>query len=124
MPDKPLQIPEEINEPLPEDAIDQDETGAVWVGSPEAAKSDDGISDLFEVDSDSDTDDLVSVDMETDIIDGPLDDLTDVSEKDIMGDEIGQVPLEHQPNKKRIVRRMVRRRTLQGDAGMGGLNAY
>ena len=108
----------------PEPDIEEEEERAVWVGSPEASKADDGISDLFEVDTDTDTDDLVSVDMETDIIDGPLDDLTDVSEKDIMGDEIGQVPLEHQPNKKRIVRRMVRRRTLQGDAGMGGLNAY
>jgi len=77
-----------------------------WIGSPsrpEAKKYKDGISDLFEVDTADDTADLVSVDLEEDIIDadedGSLDSLTEVSEEDIMGDEeTGQVPLDYKPD--------------------------
>lgn len=76
-----------------------------WIGSqsrPEAKESSDGISDLFTVSdddvgaSDEDLSDLTDVDMEHDILDadedGTLDDLVDVTEADIMGDELGQRP--------------------------------
>ena len=76
-----------------------------WIGSPsrpEAQESSDGISDLFEIDSDDNTSDLVSVDIEKDIMDGNLDDLTEVSEEDILGDaETGQIPLEYKPDAPR-----------------------
>ena len=76
-----------------------------WVGSPsrpEAQEESDGISDLFRVDSDDDTSDLISVDLEKDIIDGDLSDLTEVSEEDILGDgETGQVPLDYKPDTPR-----------------------
>lgn len=73
-----------------------------WIGSPTKEDAEDGISDLFEV-SDEDIhggiDDLTSVDIEKDILDagedGTLDDLTDVTEADIMGDEDYDQP----PNK-------------------------
>lgn len=76
-----------------------------WVGSPsrpEAAEHSDGISDLFTVTdedvgaSDDDLSDLTDVDMEEDVLDagpdGTLNDLVDVTEADIMGDELGQRP--------------------------------
>ena len=95
----------------------------VWVGSKAAPdKASDGISDLFEFDSDAesaDVDDLVEVDFEKDILDagpdGTLDDLTDVSQEDIMGSP---------PRKKRArpVRRIVRRRPPMPPT-MGGFNA-
>lgn len=78
-----------------------------WIGSParpEAEESSDGISDLFEVGDDlTDTQDLVSVDIERDILDagpeGDLSDLVEVSEEDILGDEeTGQVPLNYKPD--------------------------
>lgn len=75
-----------------------------WIGSPdrpEAKKSKDGISDLFEVDDNPDTDDLVTVDMEADIIDGDLEDLTEVTEEDVMGDELGQTELDYKPTPQR-----------------------
>jgi len=92
---EPVSAPElEIN-PVPTSKWD-------WIGSPsrpEAQKSSDGISDLFEVDNEDDTEDLISVDIEKDIIDGDLDDLTEVSEEDILGDEeTGQVPLDYKPD--------------------------
>jgi len=75
---------------------------------PDAAKHDDGISDLFEVGQEDDTSDLVSVDIDKDIIDtnerGGLDDLTEVSEEDIMGDEeTGQIPLEYTPDDDEMI---------------------
>ena len=82
-----------------------------WVGSPsrpEAKKFDDGISDLFEVGNEDDTSDLVSVDIDKDIIDvserGDLSDLTEVSTEDIMGDEeTGQIPLEYTPDDEEMI---------------------
>ena len=107
--------------PEPDIEAEEEEERAVWVGSPEASKADDGISDLFEVDTDTDTDDLVSVDMETDIIDGPLDDLTDVTDDDVMGDELGQVPLEQGGKLRyRLPRRRIERR-YNNDGGMAGM---
>lgn len=82
------------------------------VPPPEAQKPviDDGISDLFFVPDDPDTDDVVAVDMDYDIIDadedGTLDDATTVSEEDIMGDDFGQSPLDgpgtQEARKKRL----------------------
>ncbi len=92
--------PELSPEPVPESGSKWD-----WVGSPsrpEAQGESDGISDLFRVDpgdvgaSDEDLNDLTEVDMEKDVLDadkdGTLDDLVDVTEADIMGDELGQRP--------------------------------
>jgi len=102
----------------------------VWVGAPDAPKqSNDGISDLFKVDTDADTDDLISVDIDRDIIDtdedGTLDDLTTVTEEDILGDDFGQTSLKG-PSKQRykLVRPPVRRvqRYLAPPASMGGMN--
>ena len=81
-----------------------------WIGSPsrpEARETEDGISDLFEIDSDlTDTQDLISVDIERDILDagpeGDLSDLVEVSEEDILGDEeTGQIPLDYKPDAPR-----------------------
>lgn len=81
-----------------------------WIGSPdrpEAQKTEDGISDLFEVGDDlTDTQDLISVDIEKDILDagpeGDLSDLVEVSEEDILGDEeTGQIPLDYKPDAPR-----------------------
>ncbi len=59
------------------------------------------MADLFEVKQDEilDTKDVITVDPEKDILDsdedGTLNDLTEVSEEDVMGDELyGQTPLE------------------------------
>ncbi len=93
-----------------------------WVGSPdrtEAQEESDGISDLFRVTaedvgaSDEDLSDLTDVDIERDILDadkdGSLDDLTEVTEADIMGDDdFGQRPAKpssRQPRRRRIVPR-------------------
>lgn len=94
----------ELFEPVPTPAP-VPSGGWDWIGSPsrpEAQEEDDGISDLFRVDpedvgaSDEDLSDLTDVDMENDILDagpdGTLDDLVDVTEDDIMGDELGQRP--------------------------------
>lgn len=106
---------EELNtittpEGLTEEDIEQ-ESGWGWVGSPDhpdAKKSSDGISDLFELDDDPDTDDLISVDMEHDIIDGDLSDITDVTEEDVMGEDIyGQSPLDA-PAEQKVKRIMPR----------------
>jgi len=100
-----------------------------WVGSPsrpEAQESPDGISDLFEVPTDDDTEDLVSVDIERDIMDGNLDDLTEVSEEDILGDEeTGQVPLEYKPDapRRKVLPRYRRTPTrYTPPASLGGMN--
>ena len=98
----PVPIPVPVLAPVPEP-----EQGSKWdwVGSPsrpEAQEESDGISDLFRVTaedvgaSDEDLSDLTDVDMEHDILDagpdGSLNDLVDVTEADIMGDELGQRP--------------------------------
>lgn len=65
-----------------------------------AKKKKDDMRDLFEVKRDDvlDTEDVVGVDMEKDIMDAdeehPLSDVTEVSEEDIMGNVYGQSPLE------------------------------
>ena len=63
-------------------------------------KPKDDMTDLFEVNREelTDTEDLVSVDIKKDIIDGDeegtLDDITQVTEEDVMGDDLyGQSPL-------------------------------
>jgi len=113
-------IPQSVNPPeqpperfADEEAQQQQESkpGWDWIGSPsrpEAKKHDDGISDLFEVGNEDDTADLVSVDIDKDIIDtnerGDLSDLTEVSTEDIMGDEeTGQVPLEYTPDDEEML---------------------
>lgn len=75
-----------------------------WLGSPKypgADKYSDGISDLFEFGNETDTDDLISVDIDRDIVDagndGTLNDLVDVTEQDIMGDDNGQQSLNYEP---------------------------
>jgi len=110
--DSPITPPEgdieeqELYSPVPISAPEPVRPGGWdWVGSPsrpEAQEEDDGISDLFRVTdedvgaSDEDLSDLTDVDMERDILDagpdGSLDDLVDVTEADIMGDELGQRP--------------------------------
>jgi len=97
---EPVPVPEPIPAPEPEQPSKWN-----WVGSPdrpEAKENSDGISDLFRVTeedvgaSDEDLSDLTDVDMERDVLDagpdGSLDDLVDVTEDDIMGDERGQRP--------------------------------
>ncbi|MDD4985204.1 MAG: hypothetical protein PHQ43_05360 [Dehalococcoidales bacterium] len=108
-------------EPMPEDDTNEitglepapvapNQSGWGWVGSPDHPKAQehsDGISDLFTVDDEdigagSDVDDLIEVDIERDIIDaneetGDLSDLVDVTEEDIMGNELGQSPLDYKP---------------------------
>lgn len=109
----PEPIPPMEVEPEPEPARmpSRKDGGFEWVGSErrdEAAEGD-GISDLFRVtDEDvgagADVDDLVEVDMEKDVIDagpdGTLDDLTDVTVADIMGDEEFGQPLTRQPKRR------------------------
>ena len=93
-----------------------------WIGSPsrpEAQEEDDGISDLFRVTdedvgaSDEDLSDLTDVDMEHDILDadedGTLNDLVDVTEADIMGDELGQRPSRPASQQYRVRRRALPR---------------
>jgi len=99
---------------------------------PEEEQGDD-MSDLFEVDREelTDTKDVVAVDIEEDILDagedGSIEDVTTVTEEDIMGDEFfGQSPLEGsdvQEQKKKVARarrpvRIVRLPPQQ----IGGLN--
>lgn len=96
-PPEPAPIPEP--EPAPEP---MQPSKWNWIGSPsrpEAQEESDGISDLFRIEDEDDTSDLISVDLEKDIIDGDLEDLTEVSEEDILGDEeTGQVPLDYKPD--------------------------
>ncbi len=102
----PDESADEVEEQPQETQEDKGKT--VWVGAPDAGgQAPDGLSDLFVVDEDPDTDDLVSVDIENDIIDGDLSDLTEVSEDDILGDELGQTDLDYHPDlprRKPVVR--------------------
>lgn len=111
----PIPAPEPILAPEPVQSSKWE-----WIGSPsrpEAKEHSDGISDLFtvtdeDVGAGADVDDLVTVDMEKDILDadedGSLDDLVDVTEEDIMGsDDYGQPPSR---NRKRLPRRGTIRR--------------
>jgi len=89
-------VPAPEPEILEDEGREQPQEGegkTVWVGAPDAPRqASDGISDLFEVDTDAeeaDVDDLVDVDYEKDILDanenGDLEDLVDVSQEDIIG---------------------------------------
>lgn len=99
-PPEPMSAPEPLPEPAPSSGSKWS-----WIGSPdrpEAQEYSDGLSDLFEVGNEDNGDDLLSVDIEKDIIDGDLADLTEVSEEDIMGDEeTGQIPLDYKPDMPR-----------------------
>jgi len=101
---EPTPVPAPVVLPEPEPAPSSGSQWG-WIGSPdrpEAQEHEDGISDLFTVDpedvgaSDEDLSDLTDVDMERDVLDagpdGSLDDLVDVTEADIMGDDRGQRP--------------------------------
>lgn len=75
---------------------------------PEEEKKGDDMSDLFEVNREelADTEDVIKVDPDKDILDadedGTLDDLTEVTEEDVMGDKMyGQTPLEGAPSQRR-----------------------
>jgi len=126
------EVEERELEPEPEQP--RGESKAVWVGSPGASgKSEDGISDLFDVSNKEEEDDLrdlTSVDVDADIIDadpdtGDLSDLTDVTEEDVLGDEdTGQFP-DATPARLRMMKRakLVRRATRRNvPTSMGGLN--
>jgi len=101
---------------------------------PEEEQSD-GMEDLFEVNREelTDTKDVVAVDIEEDILDagedGSIEDVTTVTEEDIMGDDMyGQSPLEGsdvQEQKKKVarVRRPVRIVRLPRQNNMEGLSA-
>ena len=104
----------EIFEPVPE-LVPAPSSSWNWVGSPdrpEAQEESDGISDLFRVTdedvgaSDEDLSDLTDVDMERDILDadedGTLDDLVNVTEEDIMGDDRGQRPSKPPSQQRRV----------------------
>jgi hypothetical protein len=101
-------------EPVVDQPEPRKEEGWGWIGAPDhpdAEKYQDGLSDLFEVDTDEindDVDDLVDVDYEKDILDandnGDLEDLVDVSEADIMGSAPRPRQRRVQPRPRRIVR--------------------
>lgn len=122
----------EPEEPTNEEQPEENKPGWDWIGSPsrpEAEEHDDGISDLFEVSdedvgaSDEDLSDLTDVDIERDIIDadedGTLDDLTTVTEDDIMGDELGQRP-SRPPSQQRRAKRRAQSR-YQPPTSLGGM---
>jgi len=110
IPITPLPPAVDATERLVEPPEEREEGKWQWIGDPnrpEAEKFDDGISDLFEVGNEDDTADLISVDIDKDILDvnerGSLDDLTSVSMEDILGDEeTGQIPLEYSPDDEEI----------------------
>ena len=111
---------EEQGQPAQEATEPESRPGWSWIGSPsrpEAKERSDGISDLFTVDDEDldageGVDDLVEVDMERDIIDagedGTLEDLTSVTDDDIMGSEDYGQPQSGrrriQPRPRRIIR--------------------
>ena len=109
-------IPVPVSAPEPEQSSKWE-----WVGDtnrPEAQENRDGISDLFTVTdddvgaSDEDLSDLTDVNMEEDVLDagpdGSLNDLVDVTEADIMGDELGQRPSKPASQQHRTRRRVPR----------------
>lgn len=112
-------------EPVPAPASVPESQGSKWdwIGSPdrpEAQEKSDGISDLFTVSaedvgaSDEDLSDLTDVDIEHDILDadedGSLDDLVNVTESDIMGDDdFGQRPSKPSSRQPRARRRITPR---------------
>jgi len=114
------ELSERIPVPAPEPA---QSSQWEWVGSPsrpEAQEHSDGISDLFRVSdedvgaSDEDLSDLTDVNIERDILDsdedGSLDDLTSVTEADIMGSEdYGQRPANPPSRQPRARRRLMPR---------------
>ena len=124
LPDGTIQmIPDtETEQPLPTQGDFADEKDSLpvvkksawqWIGSPdrpEAQKSVDGISDLFEFKNEADTDDLVSVDVDRDIVDadadGSLDSLVTVTEEDIMGYGPYSQPRKHNMKQVRRVRNL------------------
>src|SRR3972149_6068078 len=112
IPITPIPVPAPIEREELIDEVEEQPEGEsrpVWVGSDAASeKADDGISDLFEFDSEAemeDVDDLVDVDFDEDILDagedGTLSDLVDVSREDI----IGRAP---EPRRRRDARRPAR----------------
>ena len=89
-------IPQQSQQPQPQQLEQMPVTE-----QPEPAKKKDDMADLFNVDRNDllDTEDLIKVDMNRDIIDanseGDLSDLTEVTKDDVMGDEFyGQTPLD------------------------------
>jgi len=127
VPIQPIPVPAPIErEEIIDEAEEQPEgNGRVsWVGSDAAPeKANDGISDLFEFDSEAemeDVDDLVDVDFEKDILDinenGDLEDLVSVDREDITG----RSP---EPKRRRSTRRPARyTQRFQPPNSMGGLN--
>ena len=118
---EPIPLPIEEEQPEEEEV----KPGWDWIGSdsrPEAKKSSDGISDLFEVDVEAemdDVDELVDVDFEKDILDanenGDLEDLVNVSDEDIMG-----VAPKPKPRYRLAPRRSIRSRYIP-PTSMGGM---
>lgn len=125
---EPAPLPVPAPEPVPSSKWS-------WIGSPdrpEAQEKSDGISDLFTVSaedvgaSDEDLSDLTDVDIDKDVLDadedGSLDDLTEVTEADIMGDDdYGQrpaKPLSRQPKARR--RTIPRYQPPTSMSGLGG----
>jgi len=104
--------------------------GFIPAPEPEEKQGDD-MSDLFEVDRDelTDTKDVVAVDIEKDVLDagedGSIEDVTTVTEEDIMGDDMyGQSPLEAgaKEQRKRVIRARKPVRIVRLPRQVGGLN--
>ena len=80
-----------FEQPIPPEEVEEGEVEEVEEVE-ESVKYDDGLSDLFATpkldDPDMDFSDVVGVDMEEDIMDGDLSDLVEVTEEDIMGEDI------------------------------------
>lgn len=124
-PPEPVALPEPV-EPPPRPAFH-------WIGDasrPEAQEKD-GVSDLFAPETDPDTDDVVNVSVDEDVIDAdipenPLGDLLDTTEDDILGDEeTGQIPLNTDARSRRqreMAKRLRQRRPPSSpDASVSGL---
>ncbi len=126
----PVPMPVLAPEPVPE--LEQPTGKWQSIGSPDypdAKRSPDGISDLFTVTpedvgaSDEDLSDLTDVDIDRDIVDadedGSLDDLTRVTEEDIMGFEgFGQRPSKSASQQPKARRRISR---YQPPTSLGGM---
>ena len=119
LPDGTMQPIPELAQPAPEQfELEQPEPVQSskwdWIGSPsrpEAKEHSDGLSDLFDApdqeEIDEDMDDLTGVDFEKDILDaneeGNLEDLTNVSNEDIIG--VAPRPQQRKVAPKRITSR-------------------